>query len=191
MDNHAITSAEIIPVLSGITNYEYILANEARSGGYSICDDPDIEELLTEGYRHARTTQTLDGRVRSLAAHTLVRYETLTLPVQISQQSIEDLIYRRQVETISFERIQVTEPCRDRPTQFNHVGYFNREQDDVHVVVEGLSRVLNDPEDAFLDKDEVHEQLRAVLKVYEQIQYDEQQIITSVIDNLFPAAPRD
>ena len=197
MNNAEITSDQIGYALKRISLDEYIDADQARRQNLDDARDLDLRDsrlnffanptdnVLISKDRTAKTTMLLRGSVRSLRAQTLVRHETFLVPEVISMQTVENLMYRRELAKVAIERIQVIEPSLIMQDQFRRKAYFiHNEPTQTHPEVDGLARILNEPDDGFLDSEEVDGKLNEIARLYLQIRREEYDHVVTTIKSI-------
>jgi len=197
MSNAEITSDQIGYALKRISLDEYIDADQARRQNLDDARDLDLRDsqlnffanptdnVLVSNDRTAKTTMLLRGSVRSLRAQTLVRHETFLVPEVIDRQTVESLMYKRELAKVAIERIQVIEPSLIMQEQFRRKAYFiHSELTETHPEVDGLARILNEPDDGFLDSEEVDGKLNEIARLYLQIRREEYDHVVTTIKSI-------
>jgi len=198
--------AEINPLhvelaLSPVPRGLYVAELEYRRYARRINDEDTIEStghredagdgITSDGFRHVKTTELLKGSVLSLNEQTLVRYETFTVPTEVTRDNVEAFMYRRPLATTAFTALHINEigigfMGKKRAKTEVAMHYERTEHTELHPAAEGIAKYLNGSLVGINDTTRLQAMLDDTLGYMRDIRFDENVYVNDVIDSIFP-----
>lgn len=155
-----------------------------RAAGVSH-DSIDVTSVY--GLRTARTTALLKGKQGVvLRKGSIIEYESFVIPEDISRESVEHLVYKRQVAKVAFSMLKINEISVLQKDPVDSMPYYfvDYAPNRINVAVDGLERILNYPPELLRDNDTLGQRLKLTRFLVDQIREEERSYIDTELMNV-------
>lgn len=172
MRHQEISLEHVQPSLRPLSKHEYQTQFDQRVKGTSPLHEEtfgEIPEDNGDGFvsfqqRHAITTSRLEGSALTLNSQSLIRYQDFMIPLEITKQTVEDMLYGRRLAKRCFALIRINEPGIFKAVKTDMNGIFYRNIAALEPAVEtGTVNALNN---TLVDRETHHDLIHGLQETW-------------------------